>query len=225
MRIGASANPGRCRSALLIGSLFTAVLGLAPQVTAEAAAKKVTPYKAVDARLQVVDSGKATLSDGSTWEGESTEVWTGVKSPNPALITGPGVMTMTADASYIQTGFEIKTTPTGGTDDCSGPLEAISLPVYPLVAYITKAKKGFTAQWTINPGVPTDDCPVNYSSYLPEGYLDREKEKEKLGDKQLVLEVGGSETFTGDAVGVPFTHTMTWNGKVVLKRGAAVAGK
>jgi hypothetical protein len=214
----------RVRSSLMVGGLVTVLLGFAAYFTAEAAAKKVTPYKAVDARLEVVNSGKATLSDGSSWEGESTEVWTGVKSKTPALITGPGTMQLAVESTYIRTGFEIQTTPTGATDDCSGPLEVVGALPFPILASIKKLKPGFVVEWRIIPTQHSDDCGISYNSYLPEGYVIPIGEKEKLGQKKLVLEVGGSDTFTGDDVGVPFTHTMTFNGKVVLKRGAAVAG-
>jgi hypothetical protein len=210
------------RSSLLVGGLVAGVLGFAPLVTADAVSKKVVPYKAVDARLEIVNSGKATLSDGSTWEGESTEVWTGLKSKTAALITGTGPMTMAVDSAYVRAGFEIQTTPTGVTDECSGPLEAFGPLAFPIIATIKKQKKGFLAEWKIIPTQHSDDCAITYNSYLPEGYAEVVKEKETLGQKKLVLETGGSDTFTGDEV--PFSHTMTWNGRVVLKRGAAVAG-
>jgi hypothetical protein len=213
----------RVRWSLLAGGFVTVLLGSAPQSTAEAAAKKVVPYRAVDARLEVVNSGKATLSDGSTWEGESTEVWTGVKSDTAALITGTRVMQLAVDSRYIRTGFEIQTEPTGSTDDCSGPLEVAGPLAFPILASIEKRKKGFLALWRIIPIQHSDDCGISYNSDLPQGNLYGVKEKEELGDRKLVLEVRVSETYTGEGE-VPFSHTMTATGKVVLKRGAAVAG-
>jgi hypothetical protein len=220
---------GDRRGRVLLAGGLACLLGMALPVAAQAGAKKVITYRATSASLKVVNSAKATLSNGDTWEGEDTFVWKGRKDKQADLIVvGKPPYQVSVDSKATTTGFEILTKAGGSVDDCSGPHEAFTFSQLPFGPQIERAgKKGkFEATWSFNATVPSENCGISYG-LMDERPSEVVKEDEKLGDKKLVLKTSDSLLQLGsdpDSGVTSYQHTTTWNGEVVLKKGGAVAG-